>query len=86
MEYVHHGESGKTVTTRIKSSEIYTAEWKPWIEVTGFGDVLSELMDALIDFGVQPKQHNLTSEEKTALEKHLADMRKIVAKKIGVEL
>ena len=83
IEYFTFTKDGMQTVTRIKDGD----EWKPWLVVPGMGmDMLSDFMDALLDFGIQPKQHNLTSEEKTALEKHLSDMRKIVAKKIGVEL
>jgi len=83
IEYITVGKDGEQIVTRIKEGD----DWKPWLVISGTGiGILSEFMDALLEFGIQPKQHNLTSEEKTALEKHLADMRKIVAKKIGVEL
>lgn len=83
VEYFTFGKDGMQIVTRIKDGD----EWKPWLVVPGIGiDMLSDFMDALLEFGIQPKKHNLISEEKTALEKHLADMRKIVAKKIGVEL
>lgn len=49
-------------------------------------NLLSEVIDALIDFGIKPKKSIIQLEEKSALERHLSDMRKIVSKKIGVEL
>ena len=87
VEYVHHGKDGKQMHTLIKAPEIYTTEWEPWVEFSGRDyDLMEDLMDALIEFGIQPKKHVLTSEEKSAIQDHLSDMRKIVAAKLGVNL
>lgn len=48
--------------------------------------LLPDILDAMIEFGIKPKKHILTNEEKSSLENHLSDMRKIVSKKIGVDL
>jgi hypothetical protein len=52
----------------------------------GMIKLLTELLDEMIEFGIRPKKHLLSNEEKTALENHLSDMRKIVEKKLNVKL
>lgn len=56
------------------------------IGINNIDSFLPELLDSLIEFGIKPKKSIIQPEEKSALERHLSDMRKIVSKKIGVEL
>lgn len=52
----------------------------PFLVFTGEDErmgLMSELLDALLDYGIKPKKHILEEKERTALENHLADMRKI---------
>lgn len=48
--------------------------------------IYMDLVDALLKLGIRPKTEIMTRQEKTALEGHLSDMRRIVSKKLGVDL
>lgn len=83
IEYYTFDINGRQTGTRVKDGE----EWKPWLVVPGRETgMLSDLIDALLEFGIEPHKHVLGSEEKTALENHLADMRRIVSRKLLVDL
>ncbi len=63
-------------------------EGVPFLRVSHFDQrgLLPDLVDALLAFGILPKEHALDTQERTAIEKHLEDMRKIVAKQLGGNL
>ena len=84
VEYLTIGKGGEPIRKIINEGE----KWEPWLKINAhYGpEMLSNLMDALIDFGIEPKNRKLDTNERTAVEKHLADMRKIVSKKLGVDL
>ena len=45
-------------------------------------DIYSDLVDALLQIGIKPKTEIMSQQEKTALENHLNDMRRLVFKNI----
>ncbi len=49
-------------------------------------DDAQRLVDALWDAGLRPSDGSGSTGQLAATQKHLSDMRSIVAKKIGVEL
>lgn len=77
IEYEYVGKNGWERKV-IKDGE----EWEPWLVLNGrtAGMVIPELLDALLEFGFQPKEKKLTDEEKTAMKYHLEDMRRLVFK------
>ena len=59
----------------------------PLLVINEYGsEWLIDLLDLLLDMGIQPKKNVITKQEEIALKSHLKDMRLIVSKKLGVNL
>lgn len=61
----------------------------PFMRFSGISDAygwLGELIDVLLEMGIKPKKSILDDKEQYRVEKHLSDMRKIVSKKLNVDL
>ncbi len=73
--YYTSGLKGEIVSKIIKEGD----PWEPWIRLgLNHTEVLSDLLDALLEFGVMPKKHTIDGDERTAIQYHLEDMRRLV--------
>jgi|SRR3990167_1800789 len=78
------GKNGQLETKKFDENNPF-----PFMQFSGMSDAydwLGELIDVLLEMGIKPKKSVLDEKEESRLVNHLNDMRKIVGKKLEVEL
>lgn len=84
VEFLTIGKDGQIVYNKY----IEYKPVKPLWSFTGRQErsgLLSEILDAFIEYGIKPKHKTLDEREKFAMEKHLEDMRTITFYKLGIK-